>query len=176
MESDQNQVHLTTPVSCNDKELNCVSSPLNHDAKSPTMLENMSDMEDDGSLNVILRREDATESKMDEMMDKLLEILDETITILDADVDEDDNSGYYVLSDPKGQNETVALGDAIIAKENSQNNHTVGCQTEAEGENITSAVSKNQNDGTSCELNELTESLMIVLMLFSLYFLLSSMV
>ncbi|KAG4070933.1 hypothetical protein HA402_001370 [Bradysia odoriphaga] len=175
MESDQNQVHLTTQVSCEDKELNFVSSPLNHDAKSPTMLENMSDVEDNGSQNVILRPEDATESKMETMMNELLETLDDTITLLGADKDEDDNS-YYVLSVPKSQNETVALGDAIIAQENSQNNQMVGCQTEAKGENISFTVSKNQNDGTSCELNELAESLMIVLMLCSLYFLLSSMV
>lgn len=124
----------------------------------------------------MLRREDATESNLDEVMDHLIGILGETITILGADVNDDDDSDYYAVCDPKGLSETVVSGDAIVEEQKSRNNHSVGCQTEATGETMMGiAVSKNGN-GTRNELNEIAESLMIVLMLFSLYFLLSSMV
>lgn len=115
----------------------------------------------------ILRREDATQSKLDEMMDKLLEILDETITIFGSDVNEDDDNDIYILSEPKVPNEPV-VDDVIIVKKKSAGNQSVGCQTEADGDSVGLAVSKDQNETNS----ELAETLMLALMLFCLYFVL----
>lgn len=114
-----------------------------------------------------LRREDATQSKLDEMMDKLLEILDETITIFGSDVNEDDDNDIYILSEPKVPNEPV-VDDVIIVKKKSADNRSVGCQTEADGDSVGLAVSKDQNETNS----ELAETLMLALMLFCLYFVL----
>lgn len=113
----------------------------------------------------ILRREDATQSKLDEMMDKLLEILDETITIFGSDGSQDDDNDIYILCEPKVPNEPI-VDDVIIVKKKSEGNRSVGCQTDGGGVRL--RVSKDQNETHS----ELLESIKIALMLFCLYFVL----
>lgn len=114
------------------------------------------------------------------MLDQLLEILDDSILgaadLASTDsflLSNEDDDYDYALCDQMGLIKDVNGTKNLNEEENHHNDN--GSQVEAKSNNCKIAVNKMKNEKRN-ELNEFTESFVIVLMLFSLYFLLSSMI
>lgn len=117
------------------------------------------------------------------MLEQLLEILDDSILeaadLASTDsflLSNEDDDYDYVLCDQfyVGLNKDVNVTKNLNEEEENHLNEN-GSQIEAKGNNFKIAVAKNKNEKCSA-LNEFTETLVIVLMLFSLYLLLFSMI
>lgn len=126
-----------------------------------------------------INKDDATDAKLDEMMNNLLEFLDETIDILKVvdedsstdDNDEDDDSGYHYIVrgyDRKYLNETGNVNDETALVLKSYRNESVS-EIEVEINNF--EVTKNNG-----KFNEFADSFFVVCMLVGLYFLISFLV
>lgn len=156
---------------------------------------NFSKEADITSINTLLFNDkgDAAELKLDKMMNNLLDILDETIDILieivDVDVgsneeDDDDNCIHYRIIDQKdldsGVNVTADLDSAVnvtaeTLNDVATNQLEISSEIQAKSNCFAVTVTKNISEKLS-QLNEFAESFIILLMLFGLYFLLSSLI
>lgn len=134
-------------------------------------------------------RGDAAQLKLDEMMNNLLDILDETIDILQVvDVgpsdplsfnDEYEDGSYYRITefDQADLNSAVSVTETLNDDEEKSHQNEITSEVQAKTNYSADAfaIAKNISNKFN-DLNEYAESFVILLMLFSLYFLLSALI